>query len=416
MAGSYYGKDGYFYPTLEEKRRADRNWDQQERQNKLLQEQNELMKQQQYEEQRKIDEAREKEIQEQENKKLQGMIDDFIKGCNETIYPLMEEAGIKDPVEYHKKLRELYSKKPEKQVVNLLDENSEQIITEDELQNYPYDLWDEIRNLNNLKKVNAKKSLIVFFLLFSICMSIGIGISTNDFVFSICFGIVIFVIDLILLPLMTKKQKKNTSNPIENQRKFAIQSINEKLEKYNNKVRKENEEWENKIKSFEKKRLENFNYKLEIALHQLSVREGFLEKVLDYDKSKNIKMNFGLQFNEYPSDFEQKREEFWKEKRMKKAKEDGTEIFEELEEFTEKNNNLEDITNEKSAVNVYLTYPGTDKIKVINVIRSITGFSLKDATNIVNTVPKLIKSNVTINEAEKIKEKFNCVGATIEFK
>lgn len=65
---------------------------------------------------------------------------------------------------------------------------------------------------------------------------------------------------------------------------------------------------------------------------------------------------------------------------------------------------------------ILLTYPGTDKIKVINVIRSITGFSLKDATNIVNTVPQLIKSNVTMNEAEKIKEKFNSVGATTEFK
>ena len=415
MAGSYYGKDGYFYPTLEEKRRADRNWDQQERQNKLLQEQNELMKQQQYEEQRKIDEAREKEIQEQENKKLQGMIDDFIKGCNETIYPLMEEAGIKDPVEYHKKLRELYSKKPEKQVVNLLDENSEQIITEDELQNYPYDLWDEIRNLNNLRKPK-KSNFIISYIIFAIVFAVILGILTGEFVLSAIISTIISITALIIVLKPIKKTEKNTSNTIENQRKLAIQSINEKIEKYNNKVRKENEEWENKIKSFEKKRLENFNYKLEIALHQLSVMEGFLEKVLDYDKSKNSKMNFELQFNKYPSDFEQKREEFWKEKRMKKAKEDGTEIFEELEELTDKNNNLEDVTNEKTAVNVYLTYPGTDKIKVINVIRSITGFSLKDATNIVNTVPQLIKSNVTMNEAEKIKEKFNSVGATTEFK
>lgn len=65
MAGSYYSKDGYFYPTLEEMRRADRKWDQQERQNKLLEEQNKL-KEKELELQREQNRVLEEQQREQE--------------------------------------------------------------------------------------------------------------------------------------------------------------------------------------------------------------------------------------------------------------------------------------------------------------------------------------------------------------
>ena len=90
MAGSYYGKDGYFYSTLEEKRRADKNWEQQENQNKLLQEQNRLLEEEQQKKQR---EEHDKAIKEAASTEYDS--DKLFLILN--IFPRLEEAGINNP-------------------------------------------------------------------------------------------------------------------------------------------------------------------------------------------------------------------------------------------------------------------------------------------------------------------------------
>lgn len=71
---------------------------------------------------------------------------------------------------------------------------------------------------------------------------------------------------------------------------------------------------------------------------------------------------------------------------------------------------------EKSEVDVVLADAGAQKIKVIKVVREITGLGLKDAKELVDGAPKTIKEAVAKEEAEEMKEKLAEVGATIELK
>lgn len=72
---------------------------------------------------------------------------------------------------------------------------------------------------------------------------------------------------------------------------------------------------------------------------------------------------------------------------------------------------------EKTEFDVILKEAGSDKIKVIKVVREIvSGLGLKEAKDLVESAPKSIKEGVTKDEAEKIKAKFAEVGATIEIK
>ncbi len=56
------------------------------------------------------------------------------------------------------------------------------------------------------------------------------------------------------------------------------------------------------------------------------------------------------------------------------------------------------------------------KIQVIKVVREITGLGLKEAKDMVEAAPKVIKEGINKEEAEEIKNKLEKVGATIEIK
>ncbi|ADL42327.1 ribosomal protein L7/L12 [Caldicellulosiruptor acetigenus I77R1B] len=71
---------------------------------------------------------------------------------------------------------------------------------------------------------------------------------------------------------------------------------------------------------------------------------------------------------------------------------------------------------EKTEFNVILADAGSDKIKVIKVVREITGLGLKEAKDLVDGAPKPIKENVSKEEAEQIKKKLEEVGAKVELK
>lgn len=71
---------------------------------------------------------------------------------------------------------------------------------------------------------------------------------------------------------------------------------------------------------------------------------------------------------------------------------------------------------EKSAFNVELKEAGGQKIAVIKVVREITGKGLKDAKDMVDKAPTVIKENVEKAEAEELKKKLEEAGATVELK
>jgi large subunit ribosomal protein L7/L12 len=71
---------------------------------------------------------------------------------------------------------------------------------------------------------------------------------------------------------------------------------------------------------------------------------------------------------------------------------------------------------EKTEFDVILTAHGDKKIQVIKEVRAITGLGLKDAKDLVDSAPKPIKEAVPKDEAEKIKEQLEGVGAQIEIK
>ena len=68
---------------------------------------------------------------------------------------------------------------------------------------------------------------------------------------------------------------------------------------------------------------------------------------------------------------------------------------------------------EKTEFNVTLAEAGTDKIKVIKVVREVTSLGLKEAKDLVESAPKPIKEGVPKDEAEAIKKKFEEVGAKV---
>lgn len=71
---------------------------------------------------------------------------------------------------------------------------------------------------------------------------------------------------------------------------------------------------------------------------------------------------------------------------------------------------------EQTEFNVILKEAGAEKIKVIKVVREVTGLGLKEAKDLVDGAPKSIKENVSKEEAESVKAKFAETGATIEVK
>ena len=71
---------------------------------------------------------------------------------------------------------------------------------------------------------------------------------------------------------------------------------------------------------------------------------------------------------------------------------------------------------EKTEFNVILKEAGAEKIKVIKVVREVTGLGLKEAKDLVDGAPKTVKENVSKEEAASVEAKFKEVGATVEIK
>ena len=78
-----------------------------------------------------------------------------------------------------------------------------------------------------------------------------------------------------------------------------------------------------------------------------------------------------------------------------------------------------DVTDEDiggGVVNIELTAAGDKKIDVIKEVRAITELGLKEAKDLVESVPKPLKEGVKKEEAEEIKKKLEAVGAKVELK
>ena len=71
---------------------------------------------------------------------------------------------------------------------------------------------------------------------------------------------------------------------------------------------------------------------------------------------------------------------------------------------------------EKDEFNVELTSAGASKVKVIKVVREITGLGLKEAKELVDGAPKVVKEGVSKAEAEEIKAKLEAEGASVTLK
>lgn len=71
---------------------------------------------------------------------------------------------------------------------------------------------------------------------------------------------------------------------------------------------------------------------------------------------------------------------------------------------------------EKSSFNVELTETGANKIGVIKVVREITGLGLKEAKDIADAAPKVVKEGVAKAEAEDMKKKLEEAGAKVTLK
>ena len=74
------------------------------------------------------------------------------------------------------------------------------------------------------------------------------------------------------------------------------------------------------------------------------------------------------------------------------------------------------VEEEKDAFDVILAAFGEKKINVIKEVRAITGLGLKEAKDLVEAAPKLVKEGVAKDEAEALKKKLEDAGATVEVK
>ncbi len=74
------------------------------------------------------------------------------------------------------------------------------------------------------------------------------------------------------------------------------------------------------------------------------------------------------------------------------------------------------VEEEKTEFDVELTEFGAEKIKVIKVVREITGLGLKEAKDLVEGAPKILKEQATKDEAEAIKKQLEEAGAKVTLK
>ncbi|MGL5675176.1 MAG: 50S ribosomal protein L7/L12 [Cellulosilyticaceae bacterium] len=71
---------------------------------------------------------------------------------------------------------------------------------------------------------------------------------------------------------------------------------------------------------------------------------------------------------------------------------------------------------EKTEFDVELTEAGAEKIKVIKAVRELTGLGLKEAKDVVEGTPKVLKEGLSKEDAEKIKADLEAVGAKVTLK
>ena len=71
---------------------------------------------------------------------------------------------------------------------------------------------------------------------------------------------------------------------------------------------------------------------------------------------------------------------------------------------------------EKTEFDVELTEVGPNKVKVIKVVREATGLGLKEAKEVVDGAPKVVKAQATKEEAEELKSKLEAEGAKVTLK
>ena len=71
---------------------------------------------------------------------------------------------------------------------------------------------------------------------------------------------------------------------------------------------------------------------------------------------------------------------------------------------------------EKTEFDVELTEAGANKVKVIKVVREITGLGLKEAKEVVDGAPKVVKEAASKEEAEEIQKKLEAEGAKVTLK
>ena len=71
---------------------------------------------------------------------------------------------------------------------------------------------------------------------------------------------------------------------------------------------------------------------------------------------------------------------------------------------------------EKDSFDVELTSAGDSKVKVIKVVREVTGLGLKEAKDLVDGAPKVVKEGVSKAEADELKAKLEEQGATVTLK
>ncbi len=74
------------------------------------------------------------------------------------------------------------------------------------------------------------------------------------------------------------------------------------------------------------------------------------------------------------------------------------------------------VAEEKSEFDVELTEVGPNKVKVIKVVREVTGLGLKEAKEVVDGAPKVVKEGAEKAEAEDIKAKLEAEGAKVTLK
>ncbi|MCR4433908.1 MAG: 50S ribosomal protein L7/L12 [Coprothermobacterota bacterium] len=74
------------------------------------------------------------------------------------------------------------------------------------------------------------------------------------------------------------------------------------------------------------------------------------------------------------------------------------------------------VQEEQTEFDVILTDVGSQKIQVLKVVRELSGLGLKEAKDLVDSVPKPVKEKVSKEEAQKVKEALEAVGAKVEIK